>query len=688
MIRRSRGLRTTPTRRSQQLRAQGETLGEADSTAGGDVQSCCSTDAHSEQKSASVICCPLRVILPTRSMPAANSVPASRLRSAVFPAPDGPITARMLPEDTAPLTPSTRLFDSAPMEAKDEDWAIVTRQSLKASCTSIELDGTPRDDAEDFSIGFRRGPESKHVERKRARKREHTPKMETKPRIFSRLSPSSRDCWMDCAPSCTAGRSERSLLIAAAEPLRAGKSRGNCGRVWAGCAVVGGCAFVFLASGSTNAGGGMARKGNRMSVASIRAGIGAATLLALGSSEEVGGEAMSLASCLHHDPGVYREACQLEFEASKRQELESALGACSWERVDLGTDFGFVWHGPPGSTLGESAAPAEWSTLERCRVGDFERGPSSPSDVGALELHRIGPYATRGGKDWLSVCLGSDLNDLACHTLSANATKDPPFMKSFLGESWRWPPLEGSSVSSATQGRRILGVRESFLGAYDGASTLLGYPPIHQHHFHVEKSGVTLFTAQIITHGDDQCVDSEGGVNCMIRRLPMGFVTPLHLPLSVLSDQQDVRALHSVPMSWYSLLAVRAFPWRREASPFRTLTQMRVSVAPFPMALGFPFATYLVAADQISAFWREGAFHIRAPLVYSYFHTHPANAEDMRFYVNASAEQIGMGRIGISGPNLSNYTRRMLDASLARLTDGATHAYAQLACHYQRSRAS
>ena len=42
---------------------------------------------------------------------------------------------------------------------------------------------------------------------------------------------------------------------------------------------------------------------------------------------------------------------------------------------------------------------------------------------------------------------------------------------------------------------------------------LLGYPPIHQHHFHFGHN----FNDLMSNHGDGQCVADEGGAACLIK---------------------------------------------------------------------------------------------------------------------------------------------------------------------------
>lgn len=141
---------------------------------------------------------------------------------------------------------------------------------------------------------------------------------------------------------------------------------------------------------------------------------------------------------------------------------------------------------------------------------------------------RIGPVTTHGGKDWTSFKLDSFS----------------------IGDGWEWPN-DGKP--------RTVAVREYVLGAITGDGQMLGYPPIHPHHYHLEDStddpiNKFGFPGRMITHGDDSCVTPTGawagGVDCTIRRVSPGHAMQMQLPFYLSADFNDVRANNSEGLSW------------------------------------------------------------------------------------------------------------------------------------------
>ena len=78
---------------------------------------------------------------------------------------------------------------------------------------------------------------------------------------------------------------------------------------------------------------------------------------------------------------------------------------------------------------------------------------------GVWQFQRIGPFSTRGGNSWTSVVTAHDESMYA---------------------QWR--------VSH--EGRASLFVGDHVLGSADASGDLLGYPPIHQHHWHYKLQNV------------------------------------------------------------------------------------------------------------------------------------------------------------------------------------------------------
>merc|ERR1719160_1782416 len=61
-------------------------------------------------------------------------------------------------------------------------------------------------------------------------------------------------------------------------------------------------------------------------------------------------------------------------------------------------------------------------------------------------------------------------------------------------------------------------------------------------------------------HGDYQCKESEGGLQCLIEGLPGGYAKLVDGPLSVDGEMNDVRAPNSPEIEWYVLVGARWIP--------------------------------------------------------------------------------------------------------------------------------
>lgn len=374
-------------------------------------------------------------------------------------------------------------------------------------------------------------------------------------------------------------------------------------------------------------------------------------------------------------PATYRTACLLQHDRNKQVALEQALGACAWASVPT-PHLAEMAQGPPGFKSNETVLDPETIGIERCTHG------SQTSASGAWEFHRIGPFNTTGGKDWSSFnTRGSNFFKIAglslkrtreCMSNAATCPFTTPERGSLrFGEDWRWP----------TGRPRIFAVTEYFLGAVLPDGQLLGYPPIHQHHFHVEPSiEMDGPGGAMISHGDDQCVERAGGVGCMIRRMPLGYATMMKLPLQVSTDQNDIRTLGSARLTWHMLIAIKGRP---DDGTLKALTQMRLFVLPSGAVRIGDFGAYIVPASVRTAFWRSGTFLRSAPLLWSYAHTHPWWCEEVVMYVGKSADEMGMGNVGISQA-LANYTRAQTVDSRARIERAAQRAGARRVCHWTR----
>jgi len=339
---------------------------------------------------------------------------------------------------------------------------------------------------------------------------------------------------------------------------------------------------------------------------------------------------------------VFRTNCLYRHNARKQAKLSSDLAVCKWiadERVPF-----LVAHQGPAA-IPQHLRPLNSTALsiERCLL---------QNSADAFEAVRVGPVTTHGGKDWTSFTL-QDF-DISQHVK-------------------RWPTAE-----------RVVAVRESFLGAMEAGGRLLSYPPLHPHHMHVGEKRefeTDIYTHSTITHGDDICLASSGGVGCTIRAMAPGYATLLRPPLVLNALMQDVRASGSANLSYYVVLTMRSTPYDGSYKP---LTEMRVFFTPARCVSAF-FGTYLVQSDRLSAYWRESTWMKTATVLNAYAHTHPPWMEQFSLYTGASGDDLRMGFVsGLSNSVNNSLSREDADAAKALIAARARAAGASLVCHYRR----
>ena len=105
----------------------------------------------------------------------------------------------------------------------------------------------------------------------------------------------------------------------------------------------------------------------------------------------------------------------------------------------------------------------------------------------------------------------------------------------------------------------VLAVSDYMLGSLDERNSLLGYPPIHQHHFHVYQAPYAGQEA-ISTHGDSTCQPSEGGVLCNLRRSPPGYAIMIRDAVAFTATINDVRPPGSASLVSSYYIALRPAP--------------------------------------------------------------------------------------------------------------------------------
>jgi hypothetical protein len=232
-----------------------------------------------------------------------------------------------------------------------------------------------------------------------------------------------------------------------------------------------------------------------------------------------------MSSCDTHRDKDYLAWCESmtatpEVHTARQQALEAALAQCSWRRSELPEIS--VAHSVTGHPPKYVKQDADNYQLESCLGAE------------GWVYHRMGPMVTYGGYDWTTY-------------------------------SYTVPNTDSSSPWNGT-----VFLEGYWLGSVSRAGSLLGYPPIHQHHtlLNVPRPDPPAYHAAFI-HGDTECTPADGGVGCQIRIFPPGRAMNYRFPIRVGGEINDVRVNSSTPLEHFHLVAMKL---HEGASPPRPIT--------------------------------------------------------------------------------------------------------------------
>ena len=195
-------------------------------------------------------------------------------------------------------------------------------------------------------------------------------------------------------------------------------------------------------------------------------------------------------------------------------------------------------------------------------------GQSCAGENGLAAI-RIGPFNTTGGYHWTEIMA-------QIHSPEQIFVKASP--RGFAFQSY--------AVASMTE-----------------SGELIGHPPLHQHHYHFWAFGDHPTDVMNI-HGEQQCKEMEGGVDCYIKTLPNGFAyVASKAPIIIRMAFNDVRADHSPSLESWVLAAVKAL---HPGNRFRQVSMMRIELRPLPMSSWSSRQTYNISIAVDSVTWDSG----------------------------------------------------------------------------------
>jgi len=363
-------------------------------------------------------------------------------------------------------------------------------------------------------------------------------------------------------------------------------------------------------------------------------------------------------------PGSQPYFC-MTLAASRADNFEEHLRGCKWDSILISDVFDFFmsYESIVNGSLMTGDIPYDDI------VDDFILSQTPKlifCSSGPWTVYSLGPVDTFGGSTW------------------------PSLLASFKVDS-RYAPPKASSQFYAFDAH--------FLGSIDQNLNIVGYPPIHQHHFHLghaftwplrgpapwndfavgQTGGLGAPPEMMSTHGENQCPIDEGGQRCQVRSLPEGFAFLEKSPLGAVNTFLDVRPAGSVPLrSWLTIAlkhtkvtqATMAMTWQALAANAR-VTSSR--------------ATYTIETRLDSVIWNEGVVFIRN-VAEAIMHVHDSNILDAwlfdgvanQVFHNLEKVQRSFGEI--------DYSKNVIDTTMAsvkarQLKPGS----ASLLCAYRLS---
>lgn len=164
------------------------------------------------------------------------------------------------------------------------------------------------------------------------------------------------------------------------------------------------------------------------------------------------------------------------------------------------------------------------------------------------------------------------------------------------------------------------------LGNIDESNSLIGYPPIHQHHYHAFGS-YDFSLADMNNHGDNQCHSEDGGVQCLVRKAPSGTAWIMRDGMGVATQFNDVR-----PPPQDSLTSFIFGAFKSAGGSLAHLRQIVHSGIYFVPANGaFPTddAGYTIPVGLEAVGWTNRDLRSFNVSVEAYMHTHADVVNDM-----------------------------------------------------------
>jgi len=409
------------------------------------------------------------------------------------------------------------------------------------------------------------------------------------------------------------------------------------------------------------------------------------------------------AHCLSKDP-VSSAFCRADLKEGRAEIMglaQAALGRCDYAALPKkGPAIKLDKYVKNMKAQHDSAPWASVSPYTRQRESTWERDK---------EYSKVFPEAdTSAGDFWSVGTAPPPVNLEFCETAAADGTWAFERIGPFTGRGHEWHSAGWMDSAKFTAKLAVGPIWVNAWGFFptDAHGKVLGLPPIHIHHTHVassqhlfrfdvdgEWSYDNTYAVEFDIHGDRQCTEAMGGMNCTMRLTPRGYGLKLAMPLETILDLKDVRPLGSAPMAFYGQYAFR---WTAE----RQMPVAKMLTGIWTSSFGYFHDDYLLSFDPKTPheylYWSEQEFRLNASLVHMYWHAHHKYTEDM-WATSASAEQLGLmekfgsswvdlPRLGMDTRGAQQYVRDRIAAAQDKCRTESCRYYPALRCKMNKDR--
>lgn len=159
--------------------------------------------------------------------------------------------------------------------------------------------------------------------------------------------------------------------------------------------------------------------------------------------------------------------------------------------------------------------------------------------------------------------------------------------------------------------------------------------------FNEKKKRACFYPDRVLeTHGDYNCVDNDGGLNCRLEKFPEGYGKFIDSTLGLEGELNDVRAAGSEPLVWYWEIGIRWLP----ADENLKATSLHNFAGPGilqPSIQRSLLVTFPVPTAYESIFWYTGRLIHSGELLRLKIHSHNSLFTEALIFA-ASPEELGL----------------------------------------------